>query len=198
MVRTRMAQVFHRSFFLNGPAGQLEAMLWTAPESGASTEPPPSAIVCHPHPMFGGTMHNKVVYQAAKALHELGIPVLRFNFRGTGLSEGAHDRGRGEQDDVRTGLSFLATEFPDRPIILAGFSFGAWVGLRVGCEDARVTSLIGLGLPVDRSDLSLSAHVREAQANCPGWKRRIRLAFESRSALCRAAAAEKARGRRRG
>jgi alpha/beta superfamily hydrolase len=104
--------------------------------------------------MFGGTMHNKVVYQAAKALHELGIPVLRFNFRGTGLSEGTHDRGRGEQDDVRTGLSFLATEFPDRPIILAGFSFGAWVGLRVGCEDARVTSLIGLGLPVDRSDLS--------------------------------------------
>ncbi len=149
-----MAQVFHRSFFLNGLAGQLEAMLWTSPESGASTEPPPSAIVCHPHPMFGGTMHNKVVYQAAKALHELGIPVLRFNFRGTGLSEGTHDRGRGEQDDVRTGLSFLATEFPDRPIILAGFSFGAWVGLRVGCEDARVTSLIGLGLPVDRSDLS--------------------------------------------
>jgi alpha/beta superfamily hydrolase len=154
MVRIQMTQVFHRSFFLNGPAGQLEAMLWTAPESDASAEPQPSAIVCHPHPMFGGTMHNKVVYQAAKALHDLGIPVLRFNFRGTGLSEGAHDRGRGEQDDVRAGLSFLATEFPDRPIILAGFSFGAWVGLRVGCEDHRVRKLIGLGLPVDRSDLS--------------------------------------------
>jgi alpha/beta superfamily hydrolase len=149
-----MAQVFHRSFFLNGPAGHLEAMLWTAPESDASTVAQPSAIVCHPHPMFGGTMHNKVVYQAAKALHEHGIPVLRFNFRGTGLSEGTHDRGRGEQDDVRAGLGFLASEFPNRYILLAGFSFGAWVGLRVGCEDTRVTSLIGLGLPVDRSDLS--------------------------------------------
>jgi alpha/beta superfamily hydrolase len=148
-----MAQVFHRSFFLNGPAGQLESMLWTVPESDESASRAPSAIVCHPHPMFGGTMHNKVVYQAAKALHESGMPVLRFNFRGTGLSEGTHDRGRGEQDDVRAGLDFLATEFPGRPIVLAGFSFGAWVGLRVGCEDARVTKLVGLGLPVDRSDL---------------------------------------------
>jgi uncharacterized protein len=149
-----MAQVFHRSFFLNGPAGQLESMLWTIPESDASPSHAPSAIVCHPHPMFGGTMHNKVVYQAAKALHDSGMPVLRFNFRGAGLSEGTHDRGRGEQDDVRAGLDFLAAEFPGRPILLAGFSFGAWVGLRVGCEDSRVTSLIGLGLPVDRSDLS--------------------------------------------
>ena len=149
-----MAQVFHRSFFLNGPAGQLESMLWTVPEGENSTNRTPSAIVCHPHPMFGGTMHNKVVYQAAKALHERGMPVLRFNFRGTGLSDGTHDRGRGEQDDVRAGLDFLATEFPGRPILLAGFSFGAWVGLRVGCQDVRVQSLIGLGLPVDRSDLS--------------------------------------------
>jgi uncharacterized protein len=149
-----MAQVFHRSFFLNGPAGQLESMLWTVPATDESASSAPSAIVCHPHPMFGGTMHNKVVYQAAKALHESGMPVLRFNFRGTGLSEGTHDRGRGEQDDVRAGLDFLATEFPGRPILLAGFSFGAWVGLRVGCEDMRVTRLIGLGLPVDRSDLS--------------------------------------------
>jgi alpha/beta superfamily hydrolase len=149
-----MAQVFHRSFFLNGPAGRLEAMLWTVPENDPSTSPSLSAIVCHPHPIFGGTMHNKVVYQAAKALHERGIPVLRFNFRGAGLSEGAHDRGRGEQDDVRAGLTYLATEFPGRPILLAGFSFGAWVGLRVGCEDERVRELIGLGLPVDRSDMS--------------------------------------------
>jgi len=104
--------------------------------------------------MFGGTMHNKVVYQAAKALHQSGIPVLRFNFRGVGLSEGAHDRGRGEQDDLRAGLDYLAAEFPGRPILLAGFSFGAWVGLRVGCEDERVKELIGLGLPVDRTDLS--------------------------------------------
>jgi uncharacterized protein len=156
-----MAEVFHRSFFLNGPAGQLEAMLWTAPETDSSFSSPVSplsplrcAIVCHPHPMFGGTMHNKVVYQAAKALHQRGIPVLRFNFRGVGLSAGTHDRGRGEQDDVRTGLDYLTTEFPGRPILLAGFSFGAWVGLRVGCDDGRVSELIGLGLPVDRTDLS--------------------------------------------
>jgi alpha/beta superfamily hydrolase len=149
-----MAHVFHRSFFLPGTGGQLEAMLWTVSEDDSTTSSRLTALVCHPHPMFGGTMHNKVVYQTAKALHERGIPVLRFNFRGVGLSKGAHDRGRGEQDDVRAGLSFLANEFPGRPILLAGFSFGAWVGLRVGCEDARVDKLIGLGLPVDRSDLT--------------------------------------------
>jgi alpha/beta superfamily hydrolase len=99
-------------------------------------------------------MHNKVVYQAAKALHNRGIPVLRFNFRGTGKSQGQHDQGLGERQDVRTAIDYLATEFPGRPILLAGFSFGSWVGLRVGCEDARVSQLIGLGVPVERSDLT--------------------------------------------
>jgi uncharacterized protein len=145
-----MADVFHRSFFISGPAGRLEATLWTV----ASTEPELVALVCHPHPLFGGTMHNKVVYQAAKGLHRRGIPVLRFNFRGAGLSEGTHHGGRGEQDDVRAALDYLAGEFPGRPILLGGFSFGAWVGLRVGCDDARVRKLIGLGLPVNNSDLS--------------------------------------------
>ncbi|HWF38383.1 MAG TPA: alpha/beta family hydrolase [Candidatus Acidoferrales bacterium] len=145
-----MTEVFHRNFFLEGKAGRLEAMLWTAPPSKQRLV----AVVCHPHPLFGGTMHNKVVYQAAKALHRLDIPVLRFNFRGAALSEGEHDRGLGEQDDVRTAIDFLASEFPEHPILLAGFSFGSWVGLRVGCEDKRVTTLIGLGMPVDTSDLS--------------------------------------------
>jgi uncharacterized protein len=145
-----MTEAFHRSFFLPGPAGRLEAMLWTT----TPTSPNIVAIVCHPHPLFGGTMHNKVVFQAAKALHRRGIPVLRFNFRGTGQSEGEHDKGRGEQDDVRTGLDFLAAEFPARPILLAGFSFGSWVGLRVGCEDLRVSDLVGLGIPVNSIDLS--------------------------------------------
>jgi alpha/beta superfamily hydrolase len=111
-------------------------------------------VVCHPHPLFGGTMHNKVVYQAAKALHLRDIPVLRFNFRGAGQSEGVHDRGIGERDDVRAALEYLAAEFPRRPILLAGFSFGSMVGLRVGCADQRVSDLIGLGIPVDRSDLT--------------------------------------------
>jgi alpha/beta superfamily hydrolase len=145
-----MAEVFHRSFFLPGPAGRLEAMLWTTSPSNSDIV----ALVCHPHPLFGGTMHNKVVFQAAKALHRRAIPVLRFNFRGTGQSEGEHDKGRGEQDDVRAGLDFLATEFPGKPVLLAGFSFGSWVGLRVGCEDVRVSDLIGLGLPVNSVDLS--------------------------------------------
>ncbi|MGH9686142.1 MAG: alpha/beta hydrolase [Candidatus Acidiferrales bacterium] len=145
-----MADVFHRNFFLNGPAGRLEALLWTT----SSADPSFSALVCHPHPLFGGTMHNKVVYQAAKALHQCGAPVLRFNFRGAGQSEGAHDEGRGERDDVRAALDYLAAEFPGLPILLAGFSFGSSVGLRVGCGDARVKELIGLGLPVDNVDMT--------------------------------------------
>jgi len=142
-----------RNFFLEGPAGRLEAILWT-PSSPQRHRPPLAAVVCHPHPLFGGTMHNKVVYQAAKSLDAFGLPVLRFNFRGAGLSAGKHDRGVGEQDDVRTALEFLAKQFPSVPLLLAGFSFGSWVGLRVGCEDRRVSHLIGLGIPVNSSDFS--------------------------------------------
>jgi len=109
-------------------------------------------MVCHPHPVYGGTLHNKVVYQAAKSLDALGIPVLRFNFRGAGLSAGSYDHGHGEQGDVQAAISFLDAEFPDTPLLLAGFSFGSWVGLRVGCADPRVTALIGLGLPVNDFD----------------------------------------------
>ncbi|MGC1965161.1 MAG: alpha/beta family hydrolase [Candidatus Acidiferrales bacterium] len=145
-----MADTFHRNFFLNGPAGKLEALLWTVP----NPNPAMTALVCHPHPLWGGTMHNKVVYQTAKALHKRGLPVLRFNFRGAGTSEGVHDRGVGEREDVRVALDFLAAEFPATPILLAGFSFGSLVGLRVGCADERVVELIGLGLPVDNSNLS--------------------------------------------
>jgi len=140
----------HRSVFIPGPAGRLEALLWTS----ARPNPPVAAVICHPHPLFGGTMHNKVVFRVARSLDRLGLPTLRFNFRGTGLSEGAHDRGRGEQDDVRAALDFLAAEFPRVPLLVAGFSFGCWVGLRVGCADARVIELIGLGAPVNDSDFS--------------------------------------------
>ena len=145
-----MAEVFHRNLFLAGPAGRLEALLWTS----SNAEPPFVAVVCHPHPLYGGTMHNKVVYQVAKALHSRGATVLRFNFRGVGHSGGAHDNGRGEQDDVGAAIDYLATEFPGQPVLLAGFSFGSWVGLCVGCGDERVQRLIGLGLPVDNVDMS--------------------------------------------
>ncbi len=140
-----------RTFFLNGPAGRLEAILWTP---AAPALPRLAAVVCHPHPLFGGTLHNKVIYQTAKALDALGIAVLRFNFRGAGLSAGVHDHGHGEQEDVRTALDFLGKEFPGVPLLLAGFSFGSWVGLRVGCLDPRVFWLIGLGIPVNSTDFS--------------------------------------------
>ncbi len=111
-----------------------------------------AAVVCHPHPLFGGTMHNKVVYHAAKTLRRYGLAVLRFNFRGVGLSEGTYDEGRGETTDVRVALDYLSAEFPGTPLLVAGFSFGAAVGLRAGCQDSRVAELIGLGFPVNDLD----------------------------------------------
>ena len=154
-----------RNFFLEGPAGRLEAILWTP---AAVARPSLAAVVCHPHPLFGGTMHNKVVYQTAKSLDALGIPVLRFNFRGAGLSAGEHDRGRGEQDDVRAALDFLTTEFPGVPLLVAGFSFGSLVGLRVGCEDPRVSHLISLGLPVNNFDFSFLSHCGKPKLSVQG------------------------------
>jgi hypothetical protein len=127
---------------LRGPAGHLEALLNTGNEAA-----PFSALVCHPHPAGGGTMHNKVVYHATKTLNSAGLPVLRFNFRGVGLSEGKHDNGRGEQDDVRAAIDWLAARL-QKPILLAGFSFGSVMGLSVACGDPHIAGLIGLGLPV--------------------------------------------------
>ncbi len=130
-----------RSLFLTGPTGRLEALL-----NAGSSNATHSAIVCHPHPLYGGTLHNKVVFHAMKALNSFGFPVLRFNFRGTGLSEGEHAHGRGEVEDVRAALDWLEQEFT-LPVIFAGFSFGAAVGLRTAYDDDRVSALIALGLP---------------------------------------------------
>jgi hypothetical protein len=102
-------------------------------------------------------MHNKVVYQTSRTLDRIGIPSLRFNFRGVGLSAGKHDRGHGEREDVRAALDHIASEFPGIPLMVAGFSFGCWVGLRVGCDDLRVTELVGVGPPVGDSDFSYLA-----------------------------------------
>ena len=131
-----------RSLFLDGPAGRLEALL-----NAGNPEAPYAAVVTHPHPLFGGTLHNKVVFHAMKALNSFGLPVLRFNFRGTGLSQGEHDHGNGEVDDVRTALDWMDREF-HLPMVFAGFSFGAAVGLRAACADSRVKAAVGLGLPV--------------------------------------------------
>ncbi len=135
-----------RSLFLNGPAGQLEALLNSGNERATH-----AALVCHPHPLFGGTMHNKVVFHAMKALNSFGFPVLRFNFRGTGLSHGEHDYGQGEAEDVRTAIDWLDQEY-NLPLVFAGFSFGAAIGLRVAANDDRVKAIIGLGLPVSPVD----------------------------------------------
>jgi alpha/beta superfamily hydrolase len=127
---------------LRSPAGRLEAVLNTG-----RNDAPYAALVCHPHPLGGGTMHNKVVYHAMKAFTSFGLPVVRFNFRGVGLSEGTFDDGKGEQDDVRAALNWIDDNLR-RPILFAGFSFGSHVGLRAACGDSRVKGLIALGLPV--------------------------------------------------
>jgi len=135
-----------RSFFLDGPAGRLEALLNQGAEGATHT-----ALVCHPHPLYGGAFHNKVVFHTMKALNSFGFPVLRFNFRGVGMSQGTHDNGLGEVDDVRIALDWLDREF-HLPMIFAGFSFGAAIGLRAACPDTHVDSVIGLGLPLLPTD----------------------------------------------
>jgi len=135
-----------RSLFIDGPAGRLEALLNSGAENASH-----AALICHPHPVYGGTMHNKVVFHAMKALNSFGFPVLRFNFRGFGLSEGEHGHGVEEADDVRAALDWLDREF-HLPLIVAGFSFGAAVGLRVACPDDRVKAVIGLGVPIQAVD----------------------------------------------
>ena len=137
------------NLFIPSPHGQLEAIL-KAPRGLIRGV----ALVLHPHPLFGGTMHNKVVFRAAAALNDAGLVVLRINFRGVGQSTGTHDEGRGEQDDVRAGLDYLADNYPDQEITLCGFSFGARVGLEVGLVDQRVRRLISIGTPVDNYDFS--------------------------------------------
>lgn len=133
--------------FIEGPVGRLEAIL-KEPEAAVTR----AAVVCHPHPLFKGTMHNKVVYRIAKVFQQEGFAVLRFNFRGTGKSQGEHDRGQGEQDDLRAALAFIESKYADAEIWVAGFSFGSGVALKVGCGDARVRALVAAGVPVSKYD----------------------------------------------
>src|SRR5438128_2480988 len=138
------------NLFVPAPHGQLEAILKeprVEPIRGV-------ALVLHPHPLGGGTMHNKVVFRAAAALNDAGLVTLRINFRGVGRSTGTHDEGYGERDDVRAGLDYLAENYPDLQITLCGFSFGARVGLEVGMMDDRVLQMISIGTSVDKYDFS--------------------------------------------
>ena len=145
------------NLFIESPHGRLEAIL-----KESRMQPPEAvALVLHPHPLGGGTMHNKVVFRAASALNEGGLLTLRINFRGVGQSTGVHDEGRGEQDDVRVALDYLAEHYPDLPITLCGFSFGSRVGIEVGIDDSRVVKLISIGTPVGKYDFSFLSSCRK-------------------------------------
>ena len=148
-----------------GPAGPLEALL-EEPAAGSGVnrdgllergrgEALRAAVVLgHPHPQYGGTMHTKAVFQSAKALARIGCAVLRFNFRGVGRSTGTFDAGPGEQDDFRAALDFLHEKYPGAPVWAAGMSFGSWIALSVGADDPRVSTLIGISMPLSRYDFT--------------------------------------------
>jgi uncharacterized protein len=145
------------NLFIPAPHGRLEAILKEPRPGGVRGV----ALVLHPHPLFGGTMHNKVVFRAAAALNDAGLVTLRLNFRGVGQSTGEHDEGRGEREDVRAGLDYLAANYAQHEITLCGFSFGARVGLEVGVADERVARLISIGTPVDKYDFSFLEQCRK-------------------------------------
>jgi alpha/beta superfamily hydrolase len=139
---------------LAGPAGPLEALL----QEREGLEPPICAVVCHPHPLYGGTLHNKVVHRVAGVLHGLGAAVLRFNFRGVGKSAGTHDRGNGELEDARAALAWLRHRHPHAKAWLAGFSFGSWIAARLAAETAEAERLILVAPPVHTASFAALHH----------------------------------------
>lgn len=144
------------NLFIPASHGKLEAILKEPKEN-----PKGVALVCHPHPLGGGTMHNKVVFRAAAGLLDAGLVTLRFNFRGVGNSTGAHDDDSGEKDDVRDALDYLSENYPNLPVTLAGFSFGSRVGSEVALDDERVVRIISIGTPVDKYDFSFLKDCRK-------------------------------------
>lgn len=131
------------SLFLPGSAGKIEALL----EEPEEADPVEAAVVCHPHPQHGGTMHNKVVYRLARGLRKSGCVVLRFNYRGVNLSEGSYDRGVGETEDARVALRELQARYPHLPVLAAGFSFGSRIALRLTSEENVVHRVLPVGFP---------------------------------------------------
>ena len=137
------------------PSGRLVVPVAHGGLESVLREPPrpiAAAVVCHPHPMHGGTMNNNVVYRTAKALVEGGVAALRFNFRGVGASTGRYGDGIGEEEDVRAAIAFLRARHPELPIWIAGFSFGARVGLSVGAHSDDVAKLLGIGMALSMFD----------------------------------------------
>lgn len=132
--------------YLKIPAGaiELEAHLREPERTSLG-----GVVLCHPHPVYGGTMDNKVVYRAAKSAARAGFAALRFNFRGVGKSSGRYDNGLGERRDVAAAIDWMERKYPSTPLVLLGYSFGAWVGLQVGCRDTRIQAVVGIGLPLN-------------------------------------------------
>ncbi len=179
---TRSADARVRRVWVPSGVGDLEGIL----EFVEGTPPRALAVVCHPHPLFGGTMHNKVVFRTAEAFQQAGFATLRFNFRGVGGSPGAHDDGRGEGDDARAAIDFIAAQFPGVPVALSGFSFGGGVCLAYGPTDPRVRLLWAVAPGVGRRDFSHLAFcdvpkgvvqgtdddlcpLKDLEAAWPGW-----------------------------
>src|SRR5688572_24898783 len=144
------------NLFIPVEHGRLEAIIKTPQDP-----PRGAALVLHPHPLGGGTMHNKVVFRAAATLNEAGLVTLRINFRGVGQSSGEHDEGRGELDDARAGLDYLSEEYPALKLTVCGFSFGARVGLEVGIRDSRVSYLVAIGVPLNKYDFGFLKDCRK-------------------------------------
>ncbi|HEY7302491.1 MAG TPA: alpha/beta fold hydrolase [Bryobacteraceae bacterium] len=143
------------TLFLPGPAGKLEALL-EEPEHGVPVE---AAVVCHPHPQHGGTMHNKVVYRLARGLRKSGCVVLRFNYRGVNLSEGQYNGGLGETEDARVALREIEQRYPELPVLLAGFSFGSRIALRLASQESTIGRVIAAGYPTRVAEREFVYHV---------------------------------------
>jgi len=143
-----MARILE-STYLQGPAGRLEALHEGPGEHSRIVR---VAVICHPHPLHGGTMHNKVVFRMARAARQAGSAVIRFNFRGVGASQGQYDEGRGEQDDLRAAIAYAHDRYPGLPLVLGGFSFGSRVALRVSCGEPGVERVVSVGTPVEHFD----------------------------------------------
>lgn len=139
------------SHMIAGPAGSLEALL----EEPDDRSPAEAVLVCHPHPLYGGTMHNKVVHKIARGARRAGCVVLRFNFRGVNLSQGEHAHGAGEIEDARAAMNWLRERYPGLPFSIAGFSFGSRVALSCGCGLPDVRRVVAAGFPTRSPDLRL-------------------------------------------
>jgi alpha/beta superfamily hydrolase len=150
------------TLFIPGPAGRLEALAWSAQDpSGAAAEPRAAALVAHPHPLFGGTMHNNVVFRIARGLQRAGVATVRFNFRGVEQSEGQHDGAGGEDEDARAVLDWLAARHPGLPLWAAGFSFGARTVASLGVQEPRIARVICVAMPCKVFDCSVLARLSQ-------------------------------------